>query len=154
MLSPKPELIWQGRVHLGDNPGVFADASYSGLVVEFPVTLTKREATGSHATTLRLRSENVRTFEPYPGHRITVTMYEDSGSTVLQKRYIKGPGGDAPVDTEIDLDLEGQPTSIFIGVRVQVDTSVPHGLYDDFVVTQLWNKSDNYNVVAALGFNA
>jgi hypothetical protein len=56
--------------------------------------------------------------------------------------------------TEIDLDLEGQPTSIFIGVRVQVDTSVPHGLYDDFVVTQLWNKSDNYNVVAALGFNA
>jgi hypothetical protein len=37
---------------------------------------------------------------------------------------------------------------------VQVDTSVPHGLYDDFVVTQLWNKSDNYNVVAALGFNA
>ena len=123
MLSPKPELIWQGRVHLGDSPGVFADASYSGLAVEFPVTLTKRDETGSHKTTLRLRSENVETYAPYPGHRTTVTMYEDSGSTVLKNRYIKGSGG-GPVETEIDLDLAGQPTSIFIGVRVQVDTSV------------------------------
>jgi hypothetical protein len=154
MLSPKPELIWQGRVHLGDSPGVFADASYSGLAVEFPVTLTKRDATGSDATTLRLRSENVETYEPYPGHRITVTLYEDSGSTILYEGYLVSGGSDKPVDTDFDLDLAGQPTSMFIGVRVQVDTSVRAGLYDDFVVTQLWNKSDNYNVVAALGFNA
>ncbi|MDQ3539890.1 MAG: hypothetical protein M3440_04315 [Chloroflexota bacterium] len=35
------ELVWQGRLHLGDGPGVYGDASYVGLGVEFPLTLRR-----------------------------------------------------------------------------------------------------------------
>ena len=154
MQSPEPELIWQGRVHLGDSAGVFADASYSGLTVEFPITLIKTKKKGSDTTTLVLRSENVETYDPYLGHRITVTLYEDSGGTVLKEVRLASDGKDGPVETPIDVDLTGRPTPIFVGVRVQVDTSVPLGLYDDFVITRLSNKSNDYDIVASLGFNA
>jgi hypothetical protein len=46
MLSPKPELIWQGRIHLGDEAGVFGDAFYSGLTTELPVTMQKTDPLG------------------------------------------------------------------------------------------------------------
>jgi hypothetical protein len=41
MSNQKSELIWAGRIHLGDEPGVYGDAAYTGLATEFPLTLTK-----------------------------------------------------------------------------------------------------------------
>ena len=38
--------------------------------------------------------------------------------------------------------------------RVRVDTTVPPGLYDDFMVTRLLNKSANFTFVASFGFSA
>ena len=76
MLSPQPELIWQGRIHLGDEPGVFGDACYSGLTAELPITLQKIDPSGPDTTTLIVQTHNVETFSGYPGHLITATLYE------------------------------------------------------------------------------
>jgi hypothetical protein len=35
-----------------------------------------------------------------------------------------------------------------------VDTEVPPGLYDDFVVTRLLNRSVDFTFVASFGFSA
>ena len=43
MLSSSPELIWKGRIHLGDEPGIFGDAEYAGISLELPVTLEKTD---------------------------------------------------------------------------------------------------------------
>ena len=154
MQSPKPELIWEGLVQLGDEPGTFGNAAYSGLAIEFPVTLSG--ATSSAASTrLVLTAAYVETFDSYPGHLITVTAYEDRGAEVLTTQRLTSPKVDpAPseVDVTIDIDLRGRALPLFVGVRVQTDATVRPGLYDDFLIKRLSNASENFAVVAALGF--
>jgi hypothetical protein len=43
---------------------------------------------------------------------------------------------------------------MFVSVRVRIDAGVSPGLYDDFVVTRLLNKSPEFTFVASLGFRA
>jgi hypothetical protein len=158
MLSPKPELIWQGRVHLGDEPGVFGDAFYSGLATELPVTLRKTDPSGPHTTTLILQTQNVETFSGYPGHLITITLYEKDPSQQLH--FIETPLKTERLTSadnnrqEITIDLADKTSPMFVSVRVRIDTEVPPGLYDDFVITKLLNKSQNFTFVASLGFHA
>lgn len=158
MLSPQPELIWQGRIHLGDEPGVFGNAFYSGLATELPVTLQKTDPSGPDTTTLVVVTKNVETFSGYPGHLITVTLYEEDPSqpfhsieTVLATERLTSADNNRQ---EITLNLAGKTSPIFVSVRVRIDTEVPPGLYDDFVVTRLLNKSQNFTFVASLGFRS
>src|SRR5258707_1271926 len=77
MKNPKDELIWQGRIHLGDEPGVYGDASYSGLCTELPITILPFEpSTSQEDINFELKAENVLVFSGYPGHVITVFGYE------------------------------------------------------------------------------
>ena len=158
MLSPKPELIWQGRTHIGDEPGLFGDAFYAGLATEIPITLQKTDPAGPDSTTLVVQTQNVETFSGYPGHLITVTLYEEDPSQAFH--FIETPLGTERLTSsdnnrqEIVLDLTGRSSPMFVSVRVRVDTEVPPGLYDDFVVTKLLNKSQNFTFVASLGFHA
>jgi len=158
MLSPQPELIWQGRTHIGDEPGLFGDAIYAGLATEIPITLQKIDASGPDTTTLVVHTHNVETFSGYPGHLITATLYEEDPDQPLH--FIKTPLGTEHLTSadnnrqEIVVDLTNKTSPMFISVGIRIDTTVPPGLYDDFVVTKLLNKSQNFTFVASLGFHA
>ena len=158
MLSPQPELIWQGRTHLGDEPGLFGDAFYAGLTTEIPLTLQKIDPAGPDITTLVVQTQNVETFSGYPGHLITVTLYEEDPDQSFH--FIETPLGTERLTSadnnrqEIIIDLTDKVSPMFVSVRVRIDTEVPPGLYDDFVVTKLLNKSPNFTFVASLGFHA
>jgi hypothetical protein len=39
MMNSNSTFIWQGRIHLGDEPGIYGNANYSGLSMEFPFTI-------------------------------------------------------------------------------------------------------------------
>ena len=158
MLSPHSELIWQGRIHLGDEPGVFGEAFYSGLTMELPITLQKLDPSGPDTTTLVVHTQNVETFPPYPGHLITVTLYEEDPNqqfrfteTILATKRLTSEDHNRQ---EITIDLANKISPMFVSVRVRIDTEVPPGLYDDFVVRRLLNKSQNFTFVASLGFDA
>ncbi|MGH8932487.1 MAG: hypothetical protein ACRDZO_18160 [Egibacteraceae bacterium] len=158
MLSAQPELVWEGRIHVGDEPGVYGDAAYSGLALEFPLTLRKTDPAGPDTTTLVLRTQDVQTFAGYPGHLIRVTAYQSDPSnpthateTVLTKERLTSADNNRK---EIAVNLAGIASPAFVSVRVRVDTEVPPGLYDDFVVTRLLNKSANFTFVASFGFSA
>ncbi len=157
MLSVQPELVWEGRVHLGDEPGVYGDAAYSGIAVEFPLTLRKTDPAGPDTTTLVLRTQDVQTFAGYPGHLITVTAYQpDPGDpthateTVLATERLTSADNNR---REVAINLAGIASPAFVSVRVRVDTEVPAGLYDDFVVTRLLNRSTGFTFVASFGFS-
>jgi hypothetical protein len=157
MLSPQPEQIWQGRIHIGDEPGIFGDAFYSGLATELPITLEKVNPTGPDNTTLEVRTQNVETFSGYPGHLIRVTLYEEDPNqqfhfieTILATERLTSADNNRQ---EITINLTGKTSPMFISVSVRIDTEVPPGLYDDFVVTRLLNKSQNFTFVASLGFH-
>ncbi len=75
MLSVQPELVWEGRIHLGDEPGMYGDAGYSGIALEFPLTLRKTDPTGPDTTTLVLHTQDVQVLRrasrsPHHGDRL------------------------------------------------------------------------------------
>jgi len=158
MLSVQSELIWEGRIHLGDEPGVYGDAAYSGIALEFPLTLQKIDPAGPDMTTLVLRTQDVQTFAGYPGHLITVTAYQPdpvdpthfTEAVLVTERLTSADNN----RKEVAVNLAGIASPAFVSVRVRVDTEVPPGLYDDFVVTRLLNRSANFTFVAAFGFTA
>lgn len=158
MISNQSELVWEGRAHLGDEPGVYGDAGYCGIALEFPLTLRKIDPAGADTTTLVLRTQDVQTFGGYPGHLITVTAYQpDQGNpghaTETELTTARLTSADEN-RKEVVVDLAGLASPAFVSVRVRVDTTVPPGLYDDFVVTQLRNRSANFTFVASFGFSA
>ncbi|MFI0487515.1 hypothetical protein [Actinomadura sp. 9N215] len=157
MLSAQAELIWDGRIHLGDEPGIYGDTPYPGIALELPVTLEKADPAGADTTTLILHTRNVETFAPYKGHLITVTAYlPDSTKPNHAKEQVLATARLTSADQnrkELELDLTGLTFPVFVSVRVRVDTQVPPGLYDDFVVTMLQNKAPGFAVVASFGFH-
>ena len=156
MLSPQAELIWQGRIHLGDEPGIFGDADYSGLALELPITLEKAPGAQEDTTTLVLRTEGVNTFSGYPGHLVTVTLYTPGPQPNVWKETVLTTARLTTADNNhknVEINLVGQASPYRISVRVRIDTTVPSGLYDDFVFTSLSNKSADFAFVASFGFH-
>jgi hypothetical protein len=156
MLSPQAELIWQGRIHLGDEPGIFGDAAYPGLATELPITLEKSPDAQEDTTTLVLRTEGVATFSGYPGHHITVTLYTPGPQPFVWQETVLATATLTTADNDrknVEIDLAGHTSPYRISVRVRIDTTVPAGLYDDFVWTRLLNKSPDFAFVASFGFH-
>lgn len=158
MLSPKPELIWKGRIQLGDEPGSYGDACYSGLGVELPATLERTSAAGPNTTTLVVRTEDVETFSGYPGHLIAVMLYEPDPAQEFhwQERTLREVRLTSADNNrkDIEIDLTGSASPHFISVRIRIDTEVPPGLYDDFVVTRFAHRSEDFRYVASFGFKS
>ncbi|MFG1607939.1 hypothetical protein [Actinoplanes sp. NPDC049265] len=158
MFSQNSELIWQGRSHVGDEPGVYGDASYAGLSLELPVTLRKIDAAGDDSVVLVLRTESVQTFAGYPGHLVTVIAHQTSAgdpthSTETELTAVRLTTADGG-SKDVAVDLDGIASPAHLSVRVRVDTEVPPGLYDDFVVLGLSLRSADHAYVAELGFSA
>ena len=157
MLSAEPEMIWRGRIHLGDEPGIYGDAWYGGLSVELPLTLQKTNATGPDTTMLSLRTADVQTFAGYPGHALTVTLFQPDPAQPLhwnEVPLVTTVLGSADQNRkDVSISLAGHTSPYFLSFKVEVDTEAPPGLYDDFVVTHLLNVSAN-TFVASLGFRA
>jgi hypothetical protein len=156
MLSPQAELIWQGRIHLGDEPGIFGDADYPGLALELPITLERAPGAQEDTTTLVLRTEGVNTFSGYPGHLVTVTLYTPGSQPNVWKETVLTTARLTTADNDhknVEINLAGQTPPYRVSVRVRVDTAVPAGLYDDFVFTSLSNKSADFAFVASFGFH-
>lgn len=150
MSNQKSELIWAGRIHLGDEPGLYGDATYTGLCAEFPITLTKYDTEVQDDISLILNTQDVQVYDPYPGHQVIVVGYR------------KIADSDPPRWEEVDLGVVRmkddtiaiRPNSTdgikFFSVRVRVDTTVAPGLYDEFVLLRLELQSTSH--YAKLGF--
>jgi len=67
MKNPQDELIWQGKIHIGDEPGVYGDAFYSGLCAEHPVTMRPFPGGSGEDINLILEAEDVHVFSGYAG---------------------------------------------------------------------------------------
>ncbi|WP_375414581.1 hypothetical protein [uncultured Bradyrhizobium sp.] len=136
------ELIWEGRLHLGDEPGVYGDAAYTGLATDLPVTLTKWEkptVPDDIAFSLAANEINI-IIGQYPGHLITVFGYEvvppvNPGNPA---QWRKVEVGQARFTTDqITVKTRDTMGKTYFSIRVEVDTTVPPGLYDDFVLLSL-----------------
>lgn len=157
-LSPQPELIWQGRIHLGDEPGVFGDSAYSGLSAELPIAVARTSPINVTTTSFKLRliTSDLQTFAGYPGHLIEVIRYVPDPSqqyhsieqVVATERFTSADANTKEVTVTV-----GQDVGPFrFSVRLRCDTSVNPGLYNDFVWRRLTMLADGFSFIASLGF--
>lgn len=160
MVNPKEfELIWQGRIHVGDEPGVYGDATYVGLSAEWALTVYPYDVQNGPTVdpSFVIRAENVRSFGgAYKGHRITATLYEDAGD--FQWREVELDLGDTRLTTDevrFTLPLLAHPRAPrrYVSIRVRADTVVTPGLYSDFLLRQLVLEPDFNGFYASLGFD-
>jgi hypothetical protein len=148
------EPIWEGRLHLGDEPGIYGDAAYAGLATEFPVTLHPFDpASGAPAdVTFHLAANRIKIYPPYKGHRVSVFAYSpDTGSNppTWSRRLLVEAAMD---QASIEVKVPGIKDERHFGVRIEVATDVTPGLYDDFVVRRLGLKSTTH--YADFGFRS
>lgn len=159
-VNPQQELIWQGRTHLGDEPGVYGDAHYSGLCAELPITVFRSDPTSTEDMPFKivLETENLETFNPFPGHAITVIIYEPDPATpfhsvervLANDRFTSADNNRKEVTVKV-----GKTAGPFrISIRLRVDTKVNPGFYDDFVWLRLSLLSEGHKYFASLGFDA
>jgi hypothetical protein len=158
MISTESELIWQGRIQLGDEPGTFTDAGYSGLSVEFPLTVRDTGASGPDAITLYLKAEHVKVFSGYPGHLVKIYYYQEGSTKFHWKQILYKDFRMTDNNLQLDIDLTkikppDPKKDIYLSVSVEVDTEVAPGLYNDFVLLQLKASSENYKYIANFGFD-
>ncbi|EHQ24792.1 hypothetical protein [Mucilaginibacter paludis] len=158
MTAPQSIFLWEGKVQLGDEPGIYGDAAYSGLSLKFPVTIANinTAAPVDDVITLNIYTNAVNIFGGYPGHKISVFGYSENpkGSyhwkeTLLATVQMK----DGATMTSIDVQITAfQQNSIYISLQIDIDTTVQPGLYDDFIVSKLDYATAKSAVYAKFGF--
>ncbi|HWU91379.1 MAG TPA: hypothetical protein VN253_29130 [Kofleriaceae bacterium] len=155
--TAQDELIWQGRLHLGDGPGIYGDATYCGLCAELPITVS-RFGPNAQQLTLILATSDLETFQGYPGHEITVFAYvPDPKQRLHSVRQVlateRFQGSDRNTK-EVVVDVGTGPGPFRLSVRLGADTTVNPGLYNDFVWQRLLLKATNLQFFTTLGFSA
>jgi hypothetical protein len=158
-VNPQAELIWQGRIQLGDEPGVYGDGTYGGLMCSVPLTVFHTPGGGHAPVTIALETEGVKTYPPYPGHEVAVIRhYPDPGNAqswleqVLATAYLDSGANNTISFPNLSLSAFGE--RIHLSIRIRVDTSVPAGLYDDFLIGRLTlDASPAFDYYASLGFD-
>ena len=157
-VNPNQELIWQGRIHLGDEPGIYGDAYYNGICAELPITIYRLEPTQieDKAFKLILETENVKTYQGYPGHEISVFIYEPDPNQQdhsVERKLASSRLTDADNNRkEIEIQPGTAKSPFWLTVKLRNDTSVNPGLYDDFVWVKLSLLSDDFTYYASFGF--
>ncbi len=135
----KREPIWEGRLHLGDNPGIYGDATFAGMSLELPVTLERFPEVGPDEPAdlhFELLANRVGVIPPQAGHRVTAVAYLSAGGG-WETRVV----GEARM-TEPAVTVTAQvPEARYVGIRVEIDRAAHPGLYDDLVVLSLSLRS-------------
>jgi hypothetical protein len=150
--APSEELIWQGRLHLGDQPGVIGDATFVGLAVEFPVTLHAFRPSEPADITFQLETNRVAIYSPSTGHKVSVFAFAEDKTTtpsIWARRFLV----EGWMDQEIlELKVTNMKGESYLSVRVEVASELMPGLYEDFIVRRLALKSTTH--YADFGFCA
>jgi len=147
-------LIWQGRLHVGDEPGAYGDAIYVGLSLELPIEVIafKDKSASKDEVILTLNAEGIEPDRGYPGHKVTVVSY---GQNYADRRERSKPKklAEARLDIkshgELVLKISGEVPR-YLAIRIEVDLEVEPGLYLETVITRLSLSSSSH--YAYLGY--
>jgi hypothetical protein len=138
------DLLWRGRLQVGDEPGVYGDAQYAGLCLEFPIEVipSSGEYQANGMVDVGVRASEVEVYKGFPGH--PVELYGFSPDDNHPGTWKKVRLADGRLTTEnggvVVLPIRGCVPR-YISLRVSSDSSTPPGLFDEIVVEELWLDS-------------
>jgi len=139
------ELLWRGRIQLGDEPGIYSDAQYGGLTLDLPVELLaySGDATTNGEVVLIIEAREVKIYQGYAGHPVTVFALTEGADGKWQRQAV--------AHGELNNDNEGRaelllrrPIPRYVSIRVEENSQLPPGLYDEIVVHRLSIRSETH----------
>ncbi len=136
-------LVLAGQYHLGDNPGLFQDATFVGYVLALPLTVTLDSDEPGADATFHVETHDVETWGPdeWQGHPVRLTgaggthelgRLKDPDDTSGRVERFRLSIGKAKLE-EL---LGGRNGSVVLTVEVEKRSATP-GIADDFVLTRL-----------------
>jgi len=147
-------LIWQGRLHIGDEPGAYGDATYVGLSLELPIEVIPfpDNPASKDEIILTLKAEGIEPDRGYPGHKVTVVSYGQNYTDKLERsepRTLADARLDIKSHGELILKINGEVPR-YLAIRIEVDLEVEPGLYLETVISRLSLSSSSH--YAYLGY--
>ena len=136
-------LVLGCQYHLGDNPGLFQDATFVGYILALPLAVTLDTEGQADQAVVQMETHDLETWDPdnWLGHPVRLT---GQGETVEIGRLKDPDDRNGRAETfrlnvatsELGRLLGGDRGSIVLTVEVEKQEAKP-GLSDDFVLTRL-----------------
>lgn len=138
--GPVKKTVWQGEMHLGDDPAKYPKVTSAGMSFQVPVKLDPAKK-----ARLTVTAREVQT-QAGGGHYVEVVAHfagkgfrTPAKEVVVDTFRIKD---EVEADTDFTFDLDpaknlGGAVPSYYSVRVKVDTGIPLGLWDDFLVKKI-----------------
>lgn len=138
--EPAKKTVWQGVIHLGDDPAKYPRVTSAGMTFQAPLKLD-----AARKAKLTVTAAEVQT-QAGGGHYVEVVAhFENKGFRTPAKEVVVDTfriKDEVEADTDFTFDLDpaknldgAKPT--YYSVRVKVDTGIPFGLWDDFLVKRI-----------------
>lgn len=138
---PETSLVLTGTYHLGDNPGLFQEATFIGYALAIPLIVTLDPSVAADVV-LVVETHDLETWDPdnWHGHRVSMT----GRGGVCEVGRLKDPDGaqgrvEVSRFTVLRSEVErvlGSAGSVVLTFEVEKQAALP-GLVDDFVLTRI-----------------
>ncbi len=149
--------IWEGKIQLGDEPGIYGDAAYSGIGIKLPLTLANIDPNAPQDDILKitLHTSDVNVYKGYPGHKIIVYSYAEDPAN--KSHWIETVIKNTDRITKDKFTIFEVPIRHFVGsdyisIGIEVDTTVAPGLYDDFLLLGINYEAIDKSIYVKFGF--
>jgi hypothetical protein len=138
--KPMRRNIWQGSLHLGDNPEQYSNLLSAGMAMQVPCQLD-REKKGK----LTITTRDIQTLRGEGHYAELIAHFEDQGGESPANEYVvetfrlKGDSTNADIDHAFEFDpAKGlmAPASYY-SIRIKLDSFVKFSLWDDFVMKRI-----------------
>ncbi len=135
-------LVLAGQYHLGDNAGLFQDATFVGYTLALPLTVTL-DTEDADGVTFQIETHDIETWgsDDWLGHPVRLTRRDED----IEIGRLKDPNDQIGrleifrltiARTEIERLLGGQSGSVVLTLEVEKH-GANLGLSDDFVLTRI-----------------
>jgi hypothetical protein len=136
--DPVRKTIWQGTLHLGDNPEQYSNALSAGLLLQIPCKLDP-EKKGK----LLISFRDVQTLAGEGHYAELLAHYEDPDGPgreyIVETFRLKDNSNNIDVERTFDFDplknLQARPA--FYSIRIKLDTQIKFSLWDDFLMKRI-----------------
>jgi hypothetical protein len=132
------KMVWEGKIHLGDNAAQFASVVSAGMALQIPVILDP-EKKGQ----LIVVTRDIQTLAGEGHYTELLAHYEDDDGPareyVVETFRLKGDSNNVDVDHTFDFDplkkLYAKPA--YYSLRIKIDTQIKFKLWDDFLLKRI-----------------
>jgi hypothetical protein len=130
--------IWQGTLHLGDNPMQYSTVLSAGMAVQIPCTLD-----ADKKGKLMITTQDIQTLAGEGHYAELVAHYQDEDGPareyVVEAFRLKGDSSNKDVDHAFEISpmkgLYQKPA--YYSIRVKIDTQIKFALWDDFLLKRI-----------------